>query len=512
MVTKVVTHDTVTGTCGLSDLVPYPTVVSGTGGVSVNSVTNSTTGKVTHTVNVVHPADPVIEVRPISGDALGLFVDNVNKGQWIQGDRLSLDSVADPDTVTVRSADGLVKFTFPLGEDSVQTQVSVGTGLNNNLYTSNHFGTFPNAQWQMPQLNFEDNDQIAVIDIWNTPGNKQQVKIRAPKDFVYLTNPTFFIRTDTGTSNPVIENQADLTVAKAFDSFTTMFTYIQKFVIEGNITVDAGGVINCDTDTTRLSADAFKNASFVTIRPKDGIHTNLIFQGGLTKALSNLLTIVDLNMSFDGCVFDYRQTFPQTDAVLKGVVTITNSNVFVRGNTNFIGNYSKDFIGEAGNLNIFNISSSTFTVGRTFGNAVANYPTITFNGQFKVNSFIEAFTGSVINISPAVYRTLQNPQFTKSFISSTRSTTIGFSADFGLNNGVGVSHTGGGGFVSPFMLSLTIGSTTSSARYVDLINTLQLAFPATGAGSTNLIEIDKFSSFGSSYGVDLTANAEFVVV
>lgn len=60
-------------------------------------------------------------------------------------------------------------------------------------------------------------------------------------EFLYLINPTVYLDTVAGQTSPPIASQADLTPANAFRSWDNIFTFLDKTLVQGTLTVLAKG-------------------------------------------------------------------------------------------------------------------------------------------------------------------------------------------------------------------------------------------------------------------------------
>lgn len=64
---------------------------------------------------------------------------------------------------------------------------------------------------------------------------------------LFLQDPVIYLRQDTGSATPPITEQADLTVANAFNSFTAIWNFLTTCIVQGTLTIDATGTFNDPT-------------------------------------------------------------------------------------------------------------------------------------------------------------------------------------------------------------------------------------------------------------------------
>lgn len=145
-----------------------------------------------------------------------------------------------------------------------QTQVSNGSGslAAENTYTANHFGTYPNETWRTPWMT-RDGD-VVTVNVWNPEDNRwDSFAIEAPENLVVLNNPVIYLR-ETGSANPPIETQDDLTVANAFNSMNAIRNFLSRSLVVGTVTVDGRG--SYEGGTGVVGPGTFKNAQNIVVR------------------------------------------------------------------------------------------------------------------------------------------------------------------------------------------------------------------------------------------------------
>lgn len=172
---------------------------------------------------------------------------------------------ADMQLLDAEVANGVLTIT-KLGDEIVvhrQTRVTQTGGLA-NVFTADHRSTWPNTVWRMPHVERPSPD-VAVINIYNHDAEEwEQVAVVTPEDVVILNNPVIYIRKDSGTANPPISKQADLTPANAFNSFAAVRTFMKRTLTVGTVTLDVRG--NFDTPAGDIGPAQFKNAQTIIVR------------------------------------------------------------------------------------------------------------------------------------------------------------------------------------------------------------------------------------------------------
>lgn len=138
------------------------------------------------------------------------------------------------------------------------------TGARNNIFTADHADpSVTDVIWRMPYVTRPTPD-VAVVNIYNHGTSEwEEVAVVTPEDVVILNNPTIYIRKDTGSANPPIEEQADLTVANAFNSFSAVRNFMQRTITVGAVTLDVRG--DFDSDIGDIGPAQFKNAQVINI-------------------------------------------------------------------------------------------------------------------------------------------------------------------------------------------------------------------------------------------------------
>lgn len=173
-------------------------------------------------------------------------------------------------TITITNPDGSTVTFYYLQEepeDHEQTQVLKGAGGATNpashVYTADHKGTYANQVWREAFLRRVGG--IAEINIWN-PAEEEwdKVAIEAPENLVILNNPVIYVRSASGSANPPIVDQSDLTVENAFNSFDAVRSFMNRTLTVGTVTLDVRG--NFLTTMGNFGPGQFKNAQNIVVR------------------------------------------------------------------------------------------------------------------------------------------------------------------------------------------------------------------------------------------------------
>ena len=163
-------------------------------------------------------------------------------------------------------------LTITLADESTvvhrQTQARLltvaGAPANDRRLHLDHNGTWPDVDVFLPYVTRPSSD-IAVVNVYNhDAGEWEQVAVVTPEDVVILNNPVIYIRETTGTANPPITEQADLTVANAFDSFGAVRTFMNRTLTVGKVTLDVRG--SFANGIGNIGPAQFKNAQTIEVR------------------------------------------------------------------------------------------------------------------------------------------------------------------------------------------------------------------------------------------------------
>ena len=311
-----------------------------------------------------------------------------------------VDELPDPGTVVSMVENGVGDYTITVaGEDYDlrQTRVTRGTGTRENTQTltANHQTTWPNTVWRETWM--ERIGSIVMINSWNPITNEwDAVAIEAPENLVILNNPVIYIDADNGQANPPINTQADLTLANAFNSFSSVRTFMTRTLLVGNVTLDCRGDFSLPgrLGMGDISSTSFKNAAQITVRgnPTDptvfkvpcggtgGRATAVSSSSGGTIVLRDF-TLVALNEAtgaIDGAGYFF---------------SISGSGQFrINGTIRFEGFYDTDRAG-ASDSSVFRMSGG--------GSVYVSYDTVLqfdFDAGTKLSDLFSVGTGGVLTI------------------------------------------------------------------------------------------------------------------
>ena len=175
-----------------------------------------------------------------------------------------------PKVVDAAEADGVLTITLADESEVTHRQTRArlatipGVPSEDRQLTLEHGGTWPDVNVYLPWIE-RLNAGVAVIHIYNHhAGEWEEVPVVTPEDVVILNNPVIYIRKDSGTANPPISEQADLTPANAFNSFAAVRTFMNRTLTVGTVTLDVRG--NFDTPAGNIGPAQFKNAQTIIVR------------------------------------------------------------------------------------------------------------------------------------------------------------------------------------------------------------------------------------------------------
>lgn len=188
---------------------------------------------------------------------------------WNGNDSITLADVNTIDkTITITNPDGSTVTFYYLEDEPVQTEVSNGTGslANQNTYEVDHKGTWPNETIHTPWL--VRNGDLVTVNVWNPTMNRwDAIAVDAPENIVILNNPVIHLNSATGTANPPINDQADLTPANAFNSFDSVRSFMRRTLTVGTVTLECSGTF---TGAGAIGPEQYKNAQLIVVRGAGG--------------------------------------------------------------------------------------------------------------------------------------------------------------------------------------------------------------------------------------------------
>lgn len=330
------------------------------------------------------------------------------------------------------------------------------------------------------------------------------------EDLVILNNPTFYIRQSTGSSNPQINEQSDLTIANAFDSFNAMKSFIRRTYIVGKVTIDARGTFDLSDDNLLIRPEDFKNSTKIDVRgdPND-VEAFTIKSGFDTRTR---------RWSFRNCVStikDFTIEFGNVSQVdgglVNGVEAADGSTVSILGAVKVKGLYDIDRSGSP-SASIFR-SKDGATMSLGIINERALKLIFSLNGASKFNQVFDASYGGKMSFLPL--DVVVNNNFNANFLFSASSNgTMRFNGDYLAP--IELTTFSGAG-----KIAVTNSANLNKQSYIEMFgvstfyggdgpNWINTAWPYDVAGKK--IRIDKYSLFMNNYGTDLTSDTDFVVV
>lgn len=253
----------------------------------------------------------------------------------------------DPCVDRVVTCENLQEVIDDLPEPPAQTQVVRGTGGRQSMQTltARHFGTYPNETWRETWM--QRNGDIVTIHSWNPIDNEwDSVAIEAPEDLVVLNNPVIYLRKDTGSANPPIETQDDLTVANAFNSFNAIRSFMNRTLVVGSVTIDARGDFAADASANSMgnvSAATFKNAQQIIVRGDPANATALVIPfGGSPGRSTGVLVTGSGQTTVRDLTFRCVNEAETSSTNFIAAVNAQGGNAVVAGTVRFDGFYDPD--------------------------------------------------------------------------------------------------------------------------------------------------------------------------
>lgn len=339
----------------------------------------------------------------------------------------SIDEAAG--TVTIQNPDGSL-VTFGIGnEDMELLDASVADGVltiektdnstvihrqtrvqqsgpQANIFTANHRATWPNVAWTMPYVTRPSSD-VAMVNIYNhETGEWEEVAVVTPEDVVILNNPVIYIRKDTGSANPPISQQSDLTIANAFNSFDAVRTFMNRTLTVGTVTLDVRG--DFTESAGNIGPTQFKNAQTIVIRGDSTNPALFKLPVGRTSGASGLVVTSGLVILQDvtGRFYDESEA-PTTAPFLR----VLDGEGRLAGNIRFEGTFDVDRPGAGGAFYMRVESGAKGTVSNTTAF------TINMTTGAKISSGFIALAGGDMNIGGDVsFNLVNSPDFTTAFI------------------------------------------------------------------------------------------------
>lgn len=331
-------------------------------------------------------------------------------------------------------------------------------------------------------------------------------------DLVILNNPTFYIRQGSGSANPPIETQSDLTVANAFNSFEAMRIFISRTYIVGNVTIDARGTFDAENEPLTISSSYLKNAGTVVLQGDPNNVGALRFRSGYSGTTKNL-TFADITAIVKDATFEMSRNVTSDGGVLSMITATNGAQVIVRGNIRLAGNP----------LVAPNVPPGSAFYSSGPGSSIA----IGVNNEADCNVSVDFAAGSSLIYLGAAAAGGRLVQLTSRIDVRRNLTVTGgvFSASNGSSFAVNTAYVNGLAYERPTFVGPGRFVTPHSIRLSGL-SVYEHYGPRWPVGAADFwtrsnldrvsgqhtIRIDKASYFGGRYGLDVTNDARFTSV
>lgn len=244
------------------------------------------------------------------------------------GDQISFVDNADGTyTVTIN---GGTPVTFEVGDKVSFTDDGDGDySLAINGGTPITFNTGVSLVEETSPLNYTAHNADGTTVSWSTA---------FPPNTIFLQDPVIYLRQVGGVPNPPITEQADLTLANAFNSFSAIVNFLTTCIVQGTITVDARGTFNGPVTFTPAQ---YKNPAKLIVLGDPADPTLLTFNWSLTAGGSAIFkdgirVNGGLNMELRNCTFHAQDVNTQARAVSVGggsELSLNNTIRFTNGAT-----------------------------------------------------------------------------------------------------------------------------------------------------------------------------------
>lgn len=293
-----------------------------------------------------------------------------------------------------------------------QTQVSNGTGsqANQNTYTVDHKGTWQNETIRTPWMARQGD--IAIINVWNpSAGAWDEVAIEAPENIVILNNPVIYVSAQSGSANPPIETQSDLTPANAFNSFAAVRAFMNRTLTVGTVTLDCLG--NFGVGGGNIGPAQFKNAQNIVIRGRNNNPNSATFGwgfGGGAPAMAAFL-ITGGSVTFQNVTFEANNG-EGTDYAAAIVPTNASASVTFSGLTiwsgfrdgSAAGRLASYLIRSQEGAQVSIASDSTFVFAMDAGSVLSSIIFMANNASFNIGGDVTFnITGNNITLKDGIF-------------------------------------------------------------------------------------------------------------
>lgn len=314
---------------------------------------------------------------------------------------------ADMQLVDASVADGILTIE-KVGGDTVihrQTRVTQG-GVHSGVFTANHRTTWANVEWRMPYVERPSAD-VAIINIYDHAAETwSQIPIVTPEDVVILNNPVIYIRESTGSANPPITEQADLTVANAFNNFNSVRTFMERTLTVGKVTLDVRGTF--DNGIGNIGPAEFKNTQKIEVRGNAAAVGDFVVTAG--HAGGRGATITGGSVVFK----DFTINFVDVAEKPQGAdpFFVSAGSLVVEGSVRITGFYDTNRV-DAGDADLIGIAAGGARLGLDDGVQI----TVNMANGTAMNNGMIALAGGQITVARDITFNLQNaPDYESAFI------------------------------------------------------------------------------------------------
>lgn len=385
----------------------------------------------------------------------------------------------DPCVDRVVTCENLQEAIDDLPEPTTQTQVVRGTGgrPSQQTLTARHFGTYPNETWRETWM--QRNGDIVTIHSWNPIDNEwDSVAIEAPEGLVVLNNPVIYLRKDTGSANPPIETQDDLTVANAFNSFNAIRSFMNRTLVVGSVTIDARGDFASDTSANsmgNISASTFKNAQQIIVRGDPANATALVIPfGGSPGRLTGVLATGSGQTTVRDLTFRCVNEALSANSNFIAATNAQGGNIELAGTVRFDGFYNPDRAGAtSGSMYIHRI-----VTGGTVSISDQTEIVFDFSANTRLTSY--AYIGPQAELAingNVVFNNLAGAEFSRAVVDLSASGL--FRMITSVNNPNAFTLVGGGRHVAPYSYRVApLATVSSTGAYGNRAATLAYDFGA----------------------------------
>lgn len=184
-------------------------------------------------------------------------------------------------------------------------------------------------------------DGTLALFITNEDGTTFQAVITGGDDVVYLNNPVIYVNSVTGTPNPVIESQDDLTAGNAFDSFNSVRSFMNRSIIVGSVTLDCRGVFQ---HPGNFGPAQFKNAQYIKLRGDPADASAFEFHVGRSDGTAYGINCTGGTVEVRDFTARWFNESEQPGTAAAGIIndSSVNGTILFGGKVSMLGNFRTD--------------------------------------------------------------------------------------------------------------------------------------------------------------------------